>query len=305
MVIDSSMCLGCDNCLKACKDEFEGSSYPGYSAAQQPVTYGFGSGQSFGWPTTPSTVTPWVVHGQNWMDVQEQVVGSYPAIKVVYTSMPCFHCDNAPCIAAATNNAIYRRADGIILIDPVKAVGQQGVVSSCPYGRIYWNASANIPQKCTFCAHLVDQGKNPRCVDACPESVITFGDLDDPTSKVSMMLASNVTYVMSPALGTEPNVHYVGLPQPFLTGKVVDSDGNFIAGATVSITGPNSYSSQDTTDIFADYEFDELVLNQSYTISASATGYATNSTTITLAQAGSIGNITLATSTTTSISTTT
>jgi len=71
------------------------------------------------------------------------------------------HCDDASCIKAATGGRRYKRADGIVVIDPKKSKGQKAVVSACPYRVIFWNEEKQIPQKCTFCAHLLDQGGKP------------------------------------------------------------------------------------------------------------------------------------------------
>ena len=40
------------------------------------------------------------------------------------------------------------------------------MVDACPYRVIYWNEEKNIPRKCTFCPHLLDEGwKEPRCLE--------------------------------------------------------------------------------------------------------------------------------------------
>ena len=89
---------------------------------------------------------------------------------------------------AATDGAVYRRDDGIVLIDPEKAEGRRALSTPVPYRVIYWNEEKQIPQKCTLCAHLLDEGwKEPRCVEACPTGALVFGDLDDPQSDVNSM----------------------------------------------------------------------------------------------------------------------
>ena len=165
MVINVDKCTGCYNCFLACKDEYAGNDYLPYSAAQP-------------------------LSGQNWMQVIEKERGAYPKVKAAYIPIPCMQCDNAPCIKASSDDALYERADGIVIIDPGKAVGRKEVVSACPYRVIYWNEERNIPQKCTFCAHLLDKGwKEPRCVEACPTGALVFGNLNDPESDISKIMS--------------------------------------------------------------------------------------------------------------------
>ena len=208
MVIDITKCQGCSICLMACKDEYVGNDYPPYSKAQPDTLYAF-----FGQNAEPDGTGQGgvsVVPGQTWMKDKEIVSGTYPNLRAQYVMMPCMECQSAPCLAAATNGAIYRRPDGIIIIDPVKSVGQTQIVDACPYGRIYWNSALNIPQACTFCAHRIDAGLNPKCVDSCPLSAITFGDLSNSSSAISKLVAAG-TVVHHPEYGTKPNVTYIGL----------------------------------------------------------------------------------------------
>lgn len=209
MLIEADRCIGCDICLKACKDEFVGNDYPPYSVSQPEPSYGFDSNMTFGWPNTPSTATPWVSHGHLWMDVREQTRGTYPNINVRYVPMPCMHCDDPPCLKASTNGAVYRRPDGIVIIDPEKSQNQTQIVDSCTYSRIYLNSEKMIPQKCTFCVHLVEEGNLPRCVDACPLKIISFGDLDDPNSEVSKKITTLNSKSLHQEYGTRPKVYYI------------------------------------------------------------------------------------------------
>ncbi len=140
MIMDVTKCNGCYNCFLACRDEYCGNEFPPYSASQ-PMT------------------------GHFWMRIIEKERGKFPKVKVAYTAVPCMHCENPTCVKLAQNGAIYKRTDGIVIIDPKKAVGQKELLSTCPYRVIYWNEEKQLPQKCTLCAHLLDQGwKEPRCV---------------------------------------------------------------------------------------------------------------------------------------------
>src|SRR5512141_866463 len=165
MVIDITKCTGCYNCFLTCRDEYAGNAYPGYTAPQP-------------------------MSGMNWIRVIEKERGQYPKVKVNYTPLACMHCEKPRCMTVAQNGAIYRRPDGIIMIDPAKAKGQKQIVSGCPYRVIEWNEEQQVPQKCTFCAHMLDKGeKVPRCVESCPTGALIFGDLDDPNSNIAKVMA--------------------------------------------------------------------------------------------------------------------
>jgi Fe-S-cluster-containing hydrogenase component 2 len=193
---------------------------------------------------------------------------------VAYTAIPCQHCDNPACVAASRDGAVYKRKDGIVIIDPVKAKGQKEIVSACPYRVIYWNEALNLPQKCTMCAHLLDAGwKEPRCSEVCPTGTIKFGDLDDPNSEVSRLLASEKTEVMHPEYGLKEKVAYIGLPKRFIAGAVVlgDTDGCG-EGASITLTGDGK-TRKVTADNYGDFEFDGLPDNTEYTLKVEAKGY--------------------------------
>lgn len=249
MVIDVSKCAGCYNCFLACKDEHCGHDFPGYSAPQ-PMT------------------------GHAWIRLIETERGSYPRVRVAYTPVPCMHCREAPCVKQAENGAVYRRPDGIVMIDPMLAKGQKQLVSSCPYHVIYWNEELQLPQKCTFCAHLLDAGwREPRCVELCPAGALTFGDLDDPESKVSLQLRSRTTEVLQPELELGESVFYVRLPKKFIAGTVVYADTDQCAsGVTVTLSG-DGWQEVAVTNGFGDFEFDGLPNNHKYLLTFAADGY--------------------------------
>lgn len=249
MIIDVTKCNGCYNCFMACRDEHWKNSFPGIFAAQP-------------------------MSGSFWMRVVERERGKYPKVKVAYTSIPCMHCDNAPCIAAGLDKAVYRREDGIVIVDPEKAKGQKQIVSACPYRVICWNEELGLPQKCTMCAHLLDAGwKEPRCVEACPTGALLFGDLDDPNSEVARLVTSGNTESLHPEYGLQEKVTYIGLPKRFVAGAVVFGDIDECAeGVTVTLSG-NGETMTVKTDNFGDFEFDGLPEDTEYTVGIDAAGY--------------------------------
>ena len=249
MLIDVSKCTGCYNCFLACKDEYCGNDYPGYSASQ------------------PST-------GHYWMRLVEKERGTYPKVKLDYVPTPCMQCREASCIKSSKNGSVYRRSDGIVIIDPEKAKGQKEMVSSCPYRVIYWNAEKDIPQKCTLCAHLLDEGwKEPRCVELCPTGVFAFGDLDDPNSAPAKLLATGNAETLHPEYKIGEKVTYIGLPKKFVAGTVLYGDKDECAeGVTVTLSG-NGGTKTAKTNFFGDFEFEGLPDDVDYKVNVKADGY--------------------------------
>ena len=250
MVIDINKCNGCYNCFLACKDEYTGNDYPGYSLAQSN-------------------------EGKPWMKMTEKEMGICPKVKVEYIPQPCLHCGDAPCVNKAVDGEVYRRLDGIVLIDPEKSAGKREIVSSCPHRVISWNEEKNIPQKCTFCVHLLENGaKEPRCVEACPSGALLFGDLDDPNSEISKLVASSDTEELNPAYNLNPNVLYRNLPKRFIAGEVLLEDKQDVCAQGVKVTLKNDAGEQICeTDFLGDFEFNGLESNQSFSVIIEADGY--------------------------------
>jgi len=248
MIIDINKCTGCYNCFLACRDEFAGNAYPGYSAPQ-PMT------------------------GMNWIKVKEQERGEYPKVKVSYTPILCMHCEDALCIEAAENGAVYRK-DGIVLIDPVKAKGQKQLINACPYRVIEWNEEEQIPQKCTFCAHLLDKGeKEPRCVESCPTGALMFGDLDDAGSEVSKLMKSKEVESLHPDFGLKEQVKYLHKTKKFIAGTVIFGDKDECAKDVKVILDSDGDVQETLTNGFGDFEFEGLAGNKEYKITIEAAGY--------------------------------
>ena len=232
MVVDVSLCHDCNNCFIACKDEFVMNEWAPYSKAQPR-------------------------HGHRWMNIERKERGQYPRIDCAFLPMPCQHCQDAPCIKA-NPDCISRRDDGIILIDPVKAKGKKGVLESCPYGAIYWNDEADIPQKCTMCAHLLDNGWDvPRCVHSCPTGAMSFYTLEK--EEMDKLIADEKLEQYRPELGSNPNVYYKNLyryTKCFITGGLL-KDGDCAEGVTVTLSGDAKV--EHVTNYFGEFKFDALL----------------------------------------------
>ncbi len=185
-------------------------------------------------------------------------------------------------MTAATNGAVYRRDDGIVIIDPDKAQGQRDIVTSCPHRVISWNEERNVAQKCTFCAHLLDDGsRTTRCAEACPVDAIVFGDLDDSNSDVSRRRAEVKTEELHPEYSLQPLVTYVGLPKRFIAGEVIfaDTPEQCAEGVTVNLRDGTDTQAV-VTDNYGDFEFDGLAGGREYTLEIRHTGYESQQLTV-------------------------
>ena len=237
MVIDIAKCHDCNNCFLACKDEYYENDFPPYSLAQPR-------------------------HSHRWIDILRKERGQHPRVDVSYLPLPCMHCDDADCIKAAGNEAIYKRDDGIVIIDPQRAKGQMALVDSCPYGVIWWNDELDVPQKCTFCAHLLDNGwGEPRCVQACPTGAMEILLVED--SEIQRITEAEELEVWHPEYGLEPRVYYKNLyryTRRFIAGSVALKDIDECAeGAQVTLKrSSEEVIGTAVTNNYGDFKFDNL-----------------------------------------------
>jgi len=238
-VIDIAKCENCNNCFLSCKDEHCGNEWPGYSLPQP-------------------------LHGQRWMNIKRKERGSFPDIDVAYLPQPCMHCDDAPCVKAAKNGAIYKRDDGIVIIDPQKAKGQKDLVKSCPFGAIWWNDDGQVGQKCTFCAHLLDNGwKQPRCVQSCPTGALTILYVEDEELE-SIVKMEKLEHLDTFTSSVKPRCYYKNIHlynRCFIAGSVASGDDTVsecVEGANVKLFRDDLLVSEQKTDDFGDFKFDML-----------------------------------------------
>jgi tetrathionate reductase subunit B len=183
----------------------------------------------------------------------------------------CNHCENPTCISACVPKALYRRDDGLVLIDPDKCSGCKKCMEACPYDVIFFNDDLNLCQKCTGCAHLLDHGdKVPRCVEACPTEAIRFGEESELSEYIDGAL------VLKPESGCRPKVYYRNMPGRFIAGAVYDPDAEeIVRGAVCTLAGEGTTSSA-ATDGFGDFWFLNLK-EGTYELTIEAKGYGKKS----------------------------
>jgi Fe-S-cluster-containing dehydrogenase component len=241
-VIDAALCSGCYSCQVACKDEHCGNDWSPYAKPQ------------------PDT-------GQFWIKVKEKPMGSIPKVRVAYTPGLCNHCEKPGCLSACGHEAITKRDDGFVIIDPLKCVGCGKCEAACPYEAIYKNEDLKICQKCTGCAHLLDNGyKEPRCTEVCPTGAFVFGDEEELADLIKG------AQVLQPETGFGPRVYYRNLPGAFIAGTIFDPEADEIIeyARVMAVTGGKIIST--LTDDFGDFWLNDLAVG-SFDVTITADGY--------------------------------
>ena len=180
-VIDNRRCIGCHACTTACKMEH----------------------------LVPLGVTRTYV--------KQVDVGTYPNVRRHFQVTRCNQCDHPPCVTICPVTAMFRRKDGIVDFDRERCIGCKACIAACPYDAIFISPETHSAEKCNFCAHRIDQGLEPACVIVCPERAIVIGDLNDPRSEVSGLVARENTAVRKPEKDTFPKLAYVEAGQFTLT----------------------------------------------------------------------------------------
>ena len=161
---------------------------------------------------------------------------------------------------------MYKKNNGIVIIDPAKAGGQKDIVNTCPYGVIWWNEEKKVAQKCTLCAHLLDEGwPEPRCVQSCPTGALRMVKAED--SRMAQIIKDENLEVLHPEYKTAPRVYYKNLYrffQCFIGGTVairVGDTTDCAEGARVTLFKDSTRIAEAVTDNYGDFKFDKLEEN--------------------------------------------
>ncbi len=273
LIIDVAKCHDCNNCFLACKDEYWENDHLPYSLAQPR-------------------------HGHRWINIQRKERGQYPKADVAYLPTPCMHCEDAPCVTQSKDGAVYKRDDGIVLIDLDKAKGRKDIVDACPYGAIWWNEEKAVPQKCTLCVHLLEDGwDQPRCVQACPTGAMHFVHIED--AEMQRLRESEKLEVYQPQYQTQPRVYYRNLyryTKCFIAGSVALKDVDECAdGAKVTLrSGSGEAVDTAVTNNYGDFKIDDLEENSGkYSLEVEYPGYGKQELTVDLRDSVNIGTIVL------------
>lgn len=204
LVIDLDICVGCHACAVNCKEWNTG----GHSA---PLT------DSDPYGADPTGVWFNRIHS---FEVENDQTGG----RTVHFPKSCLHCDDAPCVTVCPTGASYKREeDGIVLVNADHCIGCKLCSWACPYGAREYDEDAGVMKKCTLCVdkiynpNLPEESRVPACVSTCPVGARSFGDLGDPDSDVSRLVAKRGGYDLMPEQDCKPTNKYLP-PRPKRTG---------------------------------------------------------------------------------------
>ena len=173
MVIDTRRCVGCMDCVIACKTE-----------------HGTPEGYNRDWIT-------------------QTVTGESPNLRMEIRTERCNHCANPPCVSCCPTGASHVHArGGVVLVTKDMCIGCKACLAACPYDPRFIHPDG-YADKCTFCINRVEKGLDPACVAVCPTRCMHFGDLDDPESEVSRLLGARANHSLIPEAGTRPSIFYL------------------------------------------------------------------------------------------------
>ncbi len=190
-LLDSDNCIGCHACTVACKSEHD------------------------------------VPLGVNRTWVKYIETGTFPDVARKFSVMRCNQCDDAPCMAICPTSALYRADNGVVDFQDDNCIGCKSCMNACPYDALYINPETNTAHKCNMCNHRIEVGLEPSCQIVCPTEAIKIGDLDDPFSEISRIIARDDVAVRAPEQNTKPKVYYRGADQASLdpTRTAIAADG--------------------------------------------------------------------------------
>jgi Fe-S-cluster-containing dehydrogenase component len=201
MVINVDRCIGCGNCVRACKTENDV-------------------------PLDEDTFRTWVERYVIEMDDMEHPHvespnGGYDGFtpreapkapaKMFFVPKLCNHCEKSPCVQVCPVGATFESPDGVVLVDKAYCLGCRYCVQACPYGCRYIDPRTMTVDKCSLCYHRITRGLTTACCETCPAGARQLGDLKNPADPIHEFLRTHKVQVLKPQMATGSKTYYSGL----------------------------------------------------------------------------------------------
>lgn len=224
MVIDTSICIGCNACVVACQAE---NNVPVVGPEES------SRGRDMHW-----------LRVDRYTPDQGQPPGFQP--------VPCMHCEHAPCEPVCPVAASVHDGEGLNVQVYNRCIGTRFCQANCPYkvrrfnwfgyadGQEYADLGADaakaarnpdvsvrsrgVMEKCTYCIQRISRARREAekehrrigegevvtaCQAACPTRAISFGDKNDKSARVNALRGEPHHYVLLGHLGTRPRTTYL------------------------------------------------------------------------------------------------
>jgi formate dehydrogenase iron-sulfur subunit len=221
LLIDISLCVGCNACQDACKKE---NNLP--EGAEQ-------------------RLSPTAFTALNEYDGK-------------FVRRLCQHCEVPTCVSVCPVGAFTKTPEGPVLYDAYKCIGCRYCMQACPFRvpRYEWKSTRPRVQKCIFCAPRLKKGLPTACAEACPTGATKFGDRDQLLAEAAKRIGAEPAkyvhkiYGQSEVGGTSIfylsdvpfeklgfDTHLEQSPMPLLTAKAMDKVPNVVTVGGVMLAG--------------------------------------------------------------------
>ena len=198
-VVDTTRCIGCGSCVRACSKENE-------------VPDGYFRTWVERYEITKAGMINVESPNGAFDGFESDGIEEEGAIaKAFFVPKLCNHCAASACTQVCPVGATFDSPDGVVLIDRKRCMGCGYCIQACPYGCRFLNHELGVADKCTLCYHRLTRGLQTACVQACPVGARLCGDLRDEDSEIRKKLRDRRYGLLKPDLGTRPKCYYIGL----------------------------------------------------------------------------------------------